>query len=87
MPAKYLPLIADYEGRIEKAFLEGDVAEAIHLLDRLRELPNMPDFPPIVGPRLREVLVRFDALVSAERANSRAHFAQGQSSADPLGRD
>ena len=59
MPAKYLPLIADYESRIERALSEGNQLEAFHLLDRLRELPNMPDFPAAVAPRLQEVMDRY----------------------------
>lgn len=59
MPAKYLPLIADYESRITRALSEGNQAEAFHLLDRLRELPNMPDFPAVAAPRLREVMDRY----------------------------
>jgi hypothetical protein len=62
MPAKYLPLIASYEARIDKAFAEGDIPEALHLLDRLKELPNMPDFPDVVAPRLKEVMEKFDLM-------------------------
>lgn len=68
MPAKYLPLIASYEARIDKAFADGDIAEAMHLLDRLKELPNMPDFPAIVAPRLQEVMTKFE-LIRNERIN------------------
>lgn len=78
MAAKYRSLIADYERRIEKAFTDGDVTEAIHLLERLRELRNMPDFPPSVWPRLREVLARFDVLVVAERTDRSAKSEPGR---------
>ena len=59
MPTKYLPLIADYEARIQRALAEGNQTEAFHLLNRLRELPRMPDFPRAVAPRLQEVMDRY----------------------------
>ncbi|HVL10813.1 MAG TPA: hypothetical protein VM512_16885 [Burkholderiaceae bacterium] len=59
MSTKYLPLIADYESRIELALSEGNQIEVFHLLDRLRELPNMPDFSPIAAVRLQAVMDRY----------------------------
>ncbi|TMS58545.1 hypothetical protein MW7_007420 [Imbroritus primus] len=86
MPAKYLPLIADYESRIERALEDGDTAEAVHLLDCIRELPNMPDFPPMVAPRLRDVLVRFDGIIHAHRMGS-STWEQAPNPSRQQGRD
>lgn len=59
MSAKYVSLIGDYESRIQHALGEGNRVEAFHLLNRLRELPNMPDFPLAAAPRLQDVMERY----------------------------
>lgn len=59
MPAKFLPLIAEYEKRIAAALEAGNRWEAVHQLDRLSELRNLKDFPAAAEPALQSVLEEY----------------------------
>jgi hypothetical protein len=65
MPAKYLPLIAEYEKRIAAELEAGHRWEAVHLLDRLAEVRYMRDFPAPAEPVLQKVLEDFRAKLMA----------------------
>lgn len=65
MPAKYLPLIAEYEKRIATEIAAGHRWEAVHLLERLSELRRMEDFPLAAEPALQKVLEEYRARLLA----------------------